>query len=244
MSSALAVRAPEAPSHGSSRVGAGRYPNTTPGTGEPHAAHRSFDATPLRLVALAHAMRHASGDRRRYRGSWRAAPSIAAAKPVLEPLVRRVCASNVRSKPGGSPPDFGTTPRPRKGLLRMKESKLHSLFSRKKPGLSLTPRLLVVRRRGNGQHAAHRLDPVFLPVLVDQRHHHLGRRSSSACAKKPTPCEGFRGATKLMNLALQLLDPRLVLGGRPGAFARVTLRLTDPLFVASQPCSPSFRRPT
>src|SRR6188768_3250153 len=114
MSSALAVRAPEAPSHGSSRVGAGRYPNTTPGTGEPHAAHRSFDATPLRLVALAHAMRHASGDCRRYRGSWRAAPSIAAAKPVLEPLLRRVCASNVRSKPGGSPPDFGTTPRPRK----------------------------------------------------------------------------------------------------------------------------------
>src|SRR5688572_7167786 len=50
-------------------------------------------------------------------------------------------------------------------------------------GLSAPPGALVVSRRGDGQHAAHRLDPVRLLVLVDERHHHFGRRSSSATAK-------------------------------------------------------------
>ena len=44
----------------------------------------------------------------------------------------------------------------------------------------LTGLLLVVRRRGDRQLPADRLDPVLLTVLIDERHHHFGRRSSSA----------------------------------------------------------------
>src|SRR5690606_7877766 len=35
----------------------------------------------------------------------------------------------------------------------------------------------------NTQYIADRLDSVLLTVLVDERHHHFARRSSSACAK-------------------------------------------------------------
>src|SRR5262249_60614866 len=42
---------------------------------------------------------------------------------------------------------------------------------------------LVVPRWGNRQHRADRLDPVRVPVRVDEAHHYLARRSSSACAK-------------------------------------------------------------
>src|SRR5690606_7999034 len=41
----------------------------------------------------------------------------------------------------------------------------------------------VVRRRGDRQDIADRLDPVGTAVLVDEHDHHLGRRSSSAAAK-------------------------------------------------------------
>src|SRR5690606_33769308 len=47
-----------------------------------------------------------------------------------------------------------------------------------RPGL-----VRVVRRRSDRQLLADRLDSVFIPVLVDERHHHFARRSSSACAK-------------------------------------------------------------
>ena len=40
-----------------------------------------------------------------------------------------------------------------------------------------------VRRRGDRQDAADRLDPELLPMVVDERDHHFARRSSSACAK-------------------------------------------------------------
>src|SRR5437867_12703004 len=42
---------------------------------------------------------------------------------------------------------------------------------------------LVIHRRGNRQHRADRLDPIHVAVSVDEAHHHLARRSSSACAK-------------------------------------------------------------
>src|SRR5690606_34788297 len=42
----------------------------------------------------------------------------------------------------------------------------------------------VVRRWSDRQHAADRLDSIPLPVRVDERHHHPGRRSSPAWAKK------------------------------------------------------------
>ena len=55
--------------------------------------------------------------------------------------------------------------------------------SRKPRGVRLAGLLLVVGRRGDRKLSADRLDPVLLAMLVDERHHHLGRRSSSAWAK-------------------------------------------------------------
>src|SRR5690606_38665072 len=49
--------------------------------------------------------------------------------------------------------------------------------------LSLLLLLCVVGRRSDRQYIADRLDSVLLTVLVDERHHHFARRSSSACAK-------------------------------------------------------------
>src|SRR5262249_45719328 len=43
--------------------------------------------------------------------------------------------------------------------------------------------VLVVRRRGNWQLPANRLDPVFVAMLVDEPDHDFPRRSSSAWAK-------------------------------------------------------------
>jgi len=48
---------------------------------------------------------------------------------------------------------------------------------------ALTRFVLVVRRWGDRQLPADRLDPMFFTMRVDKRHHHLPRRSSSACAK-------------------------------------------------------------
>jgi TIR domain len=50
-------------------------------------------------------------------------------------------------------------------------------------GILTTRAVRVVRRRGDRQDRADRLDPVGVPVLVDEVDHHLGRRSSSAWAK-------------------------------------------------------------
>ena len=51
---------------------------------------------------------------------------------------------------------------------------------RAKVRVSLPSGVRVVRRRGDRQHLADRLDPVDVAVLVDEGHHHFGRRSSSA----------------------------------------------------------------
>src|SRR5262245_7539994 len=50
--------------------------------------------------------------------------------------------------------------------------------------LSLSRFLFVVGRGGDRQLRADRLDPVLGPMLIDERHHHFGRRSNSAWAKK------------------------------------------------------------
>lgn len=49
--------------------------------------------------------------------------------------------------------------------------------------LGVTSLVLVVGRRGDRCNTADRLDPVRLPVIVDELDHHLPRRSSSAWAK-------------------------------------------------------------
>src|SRR5437867_6618885 len=55
---------------------------------------------------------------------------------------------------------------------------------RQLPRVSLARLVLVVLRWGDRQLRADRLDPVLGPVGVNERHHHFGRRSSSAWAKK------------------------------------------------------------
>ena len=50
-------------------------------------------------------------------------------------------------------------------------------------GISLTSRVCVVRRRGDRLHPADRLDPVSIPMLVDEGDQVRDRRSTSAMAK-------------------------------------------------------------
>jgi hypothetical protein len=56
--------------------------------------------------------------------------------------------------------------------------------------LRLSAALLVIGRWGNRKCSADWLDPKRLSVLVDEAHHHFGRRSSSAWAKTPRPYAG------------------------------------------------------
>jgi hypothetical protein len=54
---------------------------------------------------------------------------------------------------------------------------------RRRRGCGATGSVAVVRRRGDRQHPADRLDPMDVAVIVDERDHGLDRRSSSAIAK-------------------------------------------------------------
>jgi len=55
--------------------------------------------------------------------------------------------------------------------------------SRSRFGIAPARDMLAIRRRGDRQDLADRLDPVRLPMLVDERGQGLNRRSSSAWAK-------------------------------------------------------------
>src|SRR5690606_18055701 len=50
-------------------------------------------------------------------------------------------------------------------------------------GIGFSCLVRVVGGRSNRQYLADRLDSVLTTVVVDEGDHHLGRRSSSACAK-------------------------------------------------------------
>ena len=59
-----------------------------------------------------------------------------------------------------------------------------ALFARRRAaGIGLSRGMLAVRRRGDRQDAADRLDPIGVAMLVNERLHGLDRRSSSARAK-------------------------------------------------------------
>ena len=88
----------------------------------------------------------------------------------------------------------------------------------------------VIRRRGDRQHPADRLDPVDGAVLVDEGDHGLDRRSSSAWAKYAARlAQDLVGLAQLAVLALQRLDPLALVRGRPGAQALVALGLPHPV---------------
>jgi hypothetical protein len=93
-------------------------------------------------------------------------------------------------------------------------------------GIPAPSPVLVVSGRGDRQHGADRLDPVQTPILVDEGHHHFGRRSSSARAKQADALR--RISLALPVLTLKLLEP-LTLGCREaGARPSISLRLPDP----------------
>ena len=83
--------------------------------------------------------------------------------------------------------------------------------SRKPRGVRLAGLLLVVGRRGDRKLSADRLDPVLLAMLVDERHHHLGRRSSSAWAKYADALRRISLARRSRGPRARVLDPSLLL---------------------------------
>src|SRR5690606_19722025 len=105
-------------------------------------------------------------------------------------------------------------------------------------GLTPSPRMLVVRRRSDGQNSAHRLDSVDALVVVDERHHHFGRRSSSACAKY---AEAFRRISSARRSSLSSRSRSLIRAlssvvgpGRP-PLSRCACRTQTPSVSGLQP---------
>ena len=112
-------------------------------------------------------------------------------------------------------------------------------------GIRLTPLVSKVGRGGDGQDRTHRLDPVQFPRRVDEGHHYLGRRSSSACAKN---AEAFR------RISFARLSSRFSRSSvfsrsrssvvRPGRRPVCHARPGAPIGAASRPCTRSSRPPT
>ena len=123
-------------------------------------------------------------------------------------------------------------------------------------------RVLVVRRRGDRQHLADRLDPVVGAVFVDERDHHFGRRSSSAWAKYADALRRisfawrssrFSRSSSLSRSRSSLVRPGRCPGhARPAAPSCAASRRVQPIFAAietiaahceacSPPCSNTIR---
>ncbi len=58
-------------------------------------------------------------------------------------------------------------------------------------GIGAPGKMGMIGRRGDRQDLADRLDPVGLPMIVDEGDHGLNRRSAPPGRNKPTPCEDF-----------------------------------------------------
>src|SRR3954452_13803018 len=87
----------------------------------------------------------------------------------------------------------------------------------------------VIRRRGDRQHPADRLDPVDGAMLVDEGDHGLDRRVGSPPPKKPARlAQDLVGLAQLAVLALQRSDAFLLDRGRAGAPALIALGLANP----------------
>src|SRR5690606_37673169 len=124
----------------------------------------------------------------RHRGPRPPTTTNSTGKPELphQPFNRAARHSNALSVQ--LPPDFTRAidleillPDP---LDLLSEHRLSPRPSRAERRIALPGLAGVVRRWSDRQHAADRLDSIPLPVRVDERHHHPGRRSSSAWAKK------------------------------------------------------------
>ncbi len=101
----------------------------------------------------------------------------------------------------------------------------------------------VIGRRSNRQHSADRPDSVDLTMLVDERHHHLPGRSSSAWAKYAEALRRISFARRSSRFSRSSVFKRsrssLV---RPGRAGPGHARPVGPICAGSQPCSRSSRR--
>ena len=94
------------------------------------------------------------------------------------------------------------------------------------------PRLgLVAGRGGDRPLCAGRIDPISLPLCVDERQQYIPRRSSSAWAKKPPPCAidisfARRSAGSSRSSALSRSSSSRF---TPGPKTRIALRPAHPL---------------
>lgn len=96
-------------------------------------------------------------------------------------------AGDVEAFPPQLPPDLAHPIDPEVLLEHAPHFDLEFLIAlrpRRQPGgIAPLGDMVVVGRRGDRQHLADRLDPMRLPVIVDERDHGLNGRSSSAWAK-------------------------------------------------------------
>ena len=110
--------------------------------------------------------------------------------------------------------------------------------------IGLARLVLVVRRWGVRQHRADRLDPVRIPVRIDERGHYFGRRSSSAWAKYADALRRISVARRSWRISRSCSLSR---AARPSSALAVGLyhaRPGVPSDAASQTCIRSSRRPT
>ena len=101
-----------------------------------------------------------------------------------------------------------------------------------------------VRGRGNRQHPADGLDPAGFSMLVDERHYHFARRSSSTCAKTRTPSEESRLRASVRSSRVRAAS---VAGARPSssqAGGRHHAPPAAPIAAAPHSRSRSSRPPT
>ena len=88
----------------------------------------------------------------------------------------------------------------------------------------------IVGRRGDRQHLADRLDPIRLPMIVEERDHGFTRRSSSARAKYADALRRILvRLSKLSVLALQRLQLLGHIGRNASPLAAIDVRLLHPI---------------
>jgi hypothetical protein len=104
-------------------------------------------------------------------------------------------------------------------------------------------RMVMIAGRGDRQHLADRLDPVSLPVIVDERDHGLNRRSSSAWAKYADALRKISLACRNSRFSRSRAFSRLATSvGRPARVPRYPLPPSLPSRSAPAPCSRSWLR--
>ena len=147
---------------------------------------------PARVEIAIHQIRRPRRGLVRDRRLERAAPHRAAQTQITHQALHRA-PRHRHPVPLQLPPDLPDT-------IDLEVLAPHALNARPQARIALRTRRLplgicppgcrgIVRRRGDRQHRADRLDPVRRSLRIDERRHHRGRRSSSACAKN---AEAFR----------------------------------------------------